>query len=137
MLLLRQDYETVKVSCAMLAVSLLVYNIDDETMRVKNTTYLHDPEVEKRLAEIQSLGLAAIPVFDFSVSGCVHEGRIDRCGDLLLSSEGKDMIVDTPITWTTCARRYDGDGVTPLRFGMLSMAWRQRVFQGTLKVVVN
>lgn len=127
----RRDYETVKVSSFGHSLSLLIYNLDHETMRVMNTVFLHDDTVQKRLEEISALGLAAIPVIDIPVSDCVGvDGCICRMSDLLLSSDGKDTIIDTPITWTDTAPRYHGDNVTPLRFGTVSKKLREQIHLG-------
>jgi hypothetical protein len=135
----RSDYETVNVSCFKHAMAMLVHNIDENTMRVKSTTFVHDDTVQKSLYEIQSRGLVAIPVFEYPVEKSVSKDgaytSILRMSDLLLSNDGKDVIVGTPITWVESAPEYTGDGITPLRFGTVSECWRQMIVNGTLLVL--
>jgi hypothetical protein len=136
----RIDYETVKFSCVEHMLIALVGNIDENTMRVKETVFVRDENVSKRLEKIKSLGLVAIPVVDLSVKKCVvkHEGEdiIGRFGDLLLTSDGNDTIIATPVTWEGYdIAKYTGDGVTPLRFGFVSRVWMEMIKQGTLSVL--
>jgi hypothetical protein len=136
----RTDYETVKLSCAEHMLIALVGNIDADTMHVTNTDFVRDEDVSKRLKEIKSLGLVAIPVVDHPVKKGVvkHEGEdiIARFGDLILSSDGNDTIIATPLTWKAYDQaKYTGDGVKPLRFGFVSEPWRRMIEEGTLMVL--
>jgi hypothetical protein len=136
----RSDYETVKFSCVEHIFIALVGNIDADTMHVTNTGFFRDEDVSKRLKEIKSLGLVAIPVLDHPVKEGVvkHEGAdiIARCGDLILSSDGNDTIIATPLTWKDYDQaKYSGDGVKPLRFGFVSQPWMRMIEEGTLMVL--